>query len=47
MTIELRPPTIDSLQRGWSSDNLRGRVTAEEPLAARGSVSGVRFRISL
>jgi hypothetical protein len=54
MTIELRPPSLESLpqyvdavQRGWSSYNLRGRVTAREPLVVRGSVSGVRLRISL
>ena len=33
-TLELLPRYVDALQRDWSPDNIRGRVAAEEQLAA-------------
>jgi len=33
-TLELLPHYVAALEQGWSSDNLRGRVAAEEQLAS-------------
>ena len=33
-TVERLPHYVDALERGWSPDNVRGRIAAEEQLAA-------------